>query len=574
MDLGLSGLASGFDWRSLVDKLADVERTPQKRLRFEQSTLQTRNNAFGSIKTQLTVLKNRVDALKSNDVLQARKATVSDSTVLTATAAPGGAAGTYEFNISQLATASKTLGATGIGANLYPSNNVNSGTLASKGFNPPITAGTITVDGAQVTIDPAVDTLQDVFDRIDAAAPGNIRGTYSAANDTITLRRLGGGGAPLVIGSATDTSNFLSVARLSNNGTDRIESSSSLGSITPTATLNAANFQTAVTDGGAGAGEFKINGVSISYSASADSVQNLMDRINASAAGVSISYDRINDQFTLTNKVTGNLGVALEDVTGNFLAAAGLTTGATLQAGNDLLYTINGGSTLSSHSNTLTSDSTGIDGLSLSVLKTGTSTVTLASDSSTIKGAIKSFIDDYNRAQSTVDSLTSSSTDSAGKVTRSALAGDSDANEIASKLRGIAFNQATGLSGVLNSLAKIGIDTTGDNDLLKLEDETALDAAISNNLSGLKNLFNDTTNGIATKLSAYLDNTIGDGGTLVTRQDALTKQSSEIDTQVSDLEKRVQANRQRLIDSFVQMETIQSSLNQQLKFLQQRFPAQ
>jgi hypothetical protein len=44
---------------------------------------------------------------------------------------------------------------------------------------------------------------------------------------------------------------------------------------------------------------------------------------------VGISYDRITDRFTLTNKVTGNLGVAMEDVTGNFLAAAGLTTGST-----------------------------------------------------------------------------------------------------------------------------------------------------------------------------------------------------------------------------------------------------
>jgi flagellar hook-associated protein 2 len=574
MELGLAGLASGFDWRSLVDKLSDVERTPQKRLRAEQSTLQNRNNAFGSIKTQLNVLKNRVAALSSNEVLQARKATVSDSTVLTANAAPGSASGTFEFNITQLATASKTVGASGIGANLYPSNNVSSGTLASKGFNPPITAGTFTVDGAQITIDPSVDTLQDVFDRIDAASQNKIQGSYSAADDKISLRRVGGPQPTLVIGSATDTSNFLSVARLANNGTNQIDSATSLGSITPTATLNAANFQTAISDGGAGAGEFKINGVSISFNASADSVQNLMDRINASSAGVTISYDRINDQFTLTNKVTGNLGVAVEDVTGNFLEAAGLITGANFQAGKDLLFSINNGPQLSSHSNTLTSEATGIDGLSINVLKTGTSTVSLASDSSTIKGAIKSFIDDYNRAQSTIDSLTSSSTDSAGKVTRSTLAGDTDANEIASKLRGIAFNQATGLSGVLNSLAKIGIDTTGDNDLLKLEDESALDAAIANNLSGLKTLFNDPTNGIATKLSAYLDNTIGDGGTLVTRQDALTKQSSEIDTQVSDLEKRVQANRQRLIDSFVQMETIQSSLNQQLKFLQQRFPAQ
>jgi flagellar hook-associated protein 2 len=571
MELGLSGLASGFDWRTLVNQLADVERTPQKRLRAEQSTLFNRNNAFGSIKTQLAVLKNRTDSLSSNNVLQARKATVSDSTILSATASAGAASGTYTFDVTQLATASKTVGTSGIGANLYPTNNVNSGTLASKGFNPPISPGTITVDGAQVTIDPAVDTLQDVFDRIDAAAPGNIQGSYSATTDTITLRRVGGGGAPLVIGSATDTSNFLSVARLSNNGTNQIDSSSSLGSITPASVLSSANFQTAVSDGGAGAGAFKINGVSIAFNASSDSVQNLMDRINASAAGVNISYDRVNDQFSLTNKVTGNLGVALEDVTGNFLAAAGLTSGATFTAGNDALYTINGGSVLNSHSNTLTEETTGIEGLSIALLKTGTSTISLASDSSAIKGAIKSFIEDYNRAQSTIDSLTSSSTDSVGKVTRSTLAGDSDANEIASKLRAIAFNQATGLTGTLNSLAKIGIDTTGTTDQLTLEDEAALDNAIANHLSELKTLFNDPDKGIATKLKAYLEKTIGDDGTLIARQDALTKQSSEIDLQVTDLEKRVQANRLRLIDGFVQMETAQQSINQQLKFLQQRF---
>jgi flagellar hook-associated protein 2 len=571
MELGLSGLASGFDWRTLVNQLADVERTPQKRLRSEQSALFNRNNAYGSIKTQLAVLKNRTDNLSSNDVLQARKATVSDSTILSATASAGASSGTYAFNVTQLATASKTVGTSGIGANLYPTNNVTSGTLASKGFNPPISAGTITVDGKQITIDPTVDTLDDIFERIDDATDDNIKGSYSASTDKITLKRLGGGGAPLVVGSATDTSNFLSVARLSNNGTNELVSASGLGSITPASVLSSANFQTAVSDGGAGAGEFKINGVSIAFNASSDSVQNLMDRINASAAGVNISYDRANDQFSLTNKVTGNLGVALEDVTGNFLAAAGLASGSTFSAGNDALYTINGGSVLSSHSNTLNEETTGIEGLSIALLKTGTSTISLASDSSAIKGAIRNFIEDYNRAQSTIDSLTSSSTDSAGKVTRSTLAGDSDTNEIASKLRAIAFNQATGLTGTLNSLAKIGIDTTGTTDQLKLENEAALDNAIANNLSELKTLFNDPDKGIATKLKAYLEKTIGEDGSLIARQDALTKQSSEIDLQVTDLEKRVQSNRLRLIDSFVKMETAQQSINQQLKFLQQRF---
>ena len=570
MELGLSGLASGFDWRTLVNQLADVERSPQKRLRAEQGTLFNRNNAFGSIKTQLSVLKNRTDNLSSNDVLQARKATTSDSTILSATASAGTASGTYAFDITQLATASKTAGSLGVGANLYPTNVVTSGTLASKGFNPPISAGTITVDGKQITIDPTVDTLKDVFDRIDAATTSNIKGVYDATTDTITLKRVGSSD-PLVVGSATDTSNFLSVARLSNNGTSELTSPSNLGSITPANALSSANFRTAVSDGGAGAGAFKINGVSIAFNASSDSVQNLMDRINASAAGVNMSYDRVNDQFTLTNKVTGNLGVAVEDVTGNFLAAAGLVTGSSFIAGNDALFTINGGSVLNSHSNTLTEETTGIDGLSIALLKTGTSTLSLASDSSAIKGAIKNFIEDYNRAQSTIDSLTSSSTDSAGKVTRSTLAGDTDANEIASKLRAISYNQSTGLTGTLNSLAKIGIDTNGDSDQLTLNDETALDDAIANHLSELKTLFNDPDKGIATQLNAYLEKMIGDDGAVITKQDALTKQSSEIDIQVTDLEKRVQSNRQRLIDSFVQMETAQQTINQQLKFLQQRF---
>ena len=571
MDLGLSGLASGFDWKSLVNQLTDVERAPQKRLRSDQSLIQNRNQAYGSVKTQLNVLKNRLDNLSSDSVLQARKASVSDTSILTATAASGVSTGTYELNITQLATASKTLGTSGVGGNLYPTNTVDSGSLSTKGFSPAISAGTITVDGHQITIDPAVDTLQDVFTRINTATGGNIQGSYDSSTDKISLTNTGTPGSGLVIGSATDSSNFLTVARLSNNGTDSIESASSLGSIKTSSTLSQANFSTAVSDGGAGAGAMKINGVSISYNASSDSVQTLMDRINASAAGVGISYDRITDRFTLTNKVTGNLGVAMEDVTGNFLAAAGLTTGSTFQAGNDLRYTINGGSVLSSHSNTLDADITGIDGLTIAASKTGTSTITLASDTSAIKGAIKSFIDDYNRAQSTIASLTSSSTDSSGKVSRSTLADDSDVNDIATKLRSISFNQSTGLSGTLTTLSKIGIDTSGDNDQLKLEDESILDNGIANYLSELKSLFNDPAKGIATQLKTYLDKTIGDNGTLITKQDALTKQSSQIDTQVTDLEKRVKSNRQRLIDGFVQMETAQQSINQQLKYLQQRF---
>ena len=72
-------------------------------------------------------------------------------------------------------------------------------------------------------------------------------------------------------------------------------------------------------------------------------------------------------------------------------------------------------------------------------------------------------------------------------------------------------------------------------------------------------------------LDAYLEKTSGTEGTLVTKQDNLTKSASNINTQVASLERTVQSDRQRLIDSFVSMETAQAQIHQQLQFLQQRF---
>ena len=72
MDLGVSGLASGFDWRSFIDQIADVERVPQQRLLLEQNTLEERKVAYGAIKTQLSVLQNRLADLKDPDLYSSR----------------------------------------------------------------------------------------------------------------------------------------------------------------------------------------------------------------------------------------------------------------------------------------------------------------------------------------------------------------------------------------------------------------------------------------------------------------------------------------------------------------------
>src|SRR5437867_6955 len=102
MDLGISGLVSGFDWRSLIDQLMQVERAPEQRERSNQDRLKQRNTAYSGIQTQLETLKTRIDALKDPVLFNSRLATPSDATAASATASAGAAVGTYTFAFSQL----------------------------------------------------------------------------------------------------------------------------------------------------------------------------------------------------------------------------------------------------------------------------------------------------------------------------------------------------------------------------------------------------------------------------------------------------------------------------------------
>jgi flagellar hook-associated protein 2 len=562
LDLGLSGLASGFDWKSLVDQLAQVERAPETRIQSDQYALAQRNNSYASIKTELGVLQNRVKTLTGAALFGSRLTQVSDSTLATATVAGDAPLGSFSFQIIQRATTSQQQGTANVGKGLSDSSDVSGVLLGSAGFAAAITDGTFTVNGRQVAI-ASTDTLQQVFDKISTATGGGVTGSYDAATDKITLSSAG----EIVLGSATDSSNFLQAARLYNNGSGTVSSAYALGSVKTGVAVSAANFATTPDDGG-GTGQFKINGVAISWSTT-DSLANVMDRINKSGAGVVASYDAVSDQMRLTNQSTGDTGLALEDVSGNFLAATGLLGGA-LVRGKSLEYSVNGGPVLVSQSNTISEASSGIAGLAVTALKEGDFTVSISSDTATIRQAITDFIDEYNKVQSLIDTETASSTDATGKVTAGLLANENDASDIASSLRSLAYGQVAGLSGALKQLGDLGISTSGTDNSLTLDDAEKLDEALASNLGGVRDLFADTTNGLGHKLAAFLDKTIGDDGTLVAHQNTLTKQIAEMDTQIADLERVVQANKASMTERFVAYETASSTMNQQLAFLQKQ----
>jgi flagellar hook-associated protein 2 len=568
--LAVTGLASGMDWSTVVSELADAERAPETQWKTQQTTLNNQNSAFTTIQGDLTTLQTDVETLQNSSLYTSRTAQSSDSSA-TATAASGTNIGTYSFDISQLATATTINGKSGVNSVLSPDGDLSNVTIGTAGFATSVTSGTFTVNGAQVTV-ATTDSLQQVFDAISSATSGEVTASYDSTADKITLTDTKGNN--ITLGSAADTSNFLQAARLYNGSTSAtsITSSAALGSVQLSASMQDADLKTAVQGDSSNNGSFTINGVSISYNTSSDSIQNVLDRINGSSAGVTASFDSQNSRFVLTNNTTGNVGVSMKDVTGNFLAATGLSTGTTI-SGQNLLYTLNGGTQqLTSLSNTISSGSSGISGLTVTATQAASFTVTVASDTSKISSAIQQFVTDYNSAQTYITSQMAVTNNSDGSVTAGLLTGDMTANGIASSLRALSFAGIT--SSTISSLADLGVTTNGQNNTATVDTDT-LNSALASNLNAVQSFFTNSTNGLGTQLMNYLDDTIGGAstttpGTLTQHETDLSTQSSDITTQISNLETKITSDTTNWNSEFTAMEEAESQTNQELTYLSQQ----
>jgi flagellar hook-associated protein 2 len=568
--LQLTGLASGLDWRSLVDKLISVERLPQDRLRAQKNLGQQKTNVLDALKTSLTELQKSVQSLAggTNDVFAARTAKVANAASgWTASAGASTEVGSYVVDVTQLATKAQRVGVAGVGNALSATSDVSGLTIGTLPIGATITAGEFTVNGARVSVE-ATDSLQAVLDRISTATGGFVTASYDPSLDKVRLT----GGGEIVLGSANDTSNFLMALGLTNNGTADVIPPKSLGVVSVSRAIADSNLQAALTAvDSAGNGSFAINGVSIDYNVNTDSVSAVMAKINGSSAGVTAAYDRLTDRFTLTNKTTGDIGVTVSETAGGLLDALGLGSSATLNRGKNAQFSVNGGPTLTSMSNTLDADAHGITGLSVTATSQATETVNIAGDNAGVRSKIEDFITKFNSVQNLIQQQTKITTGSDGKVTAAVLASNRDVGEIASSLRGEVFNAVPGLSGSIRRLEDLGIDFTSGTNQLAIKDAGKLDAALSGNSGEVSKLFSSDPGGISARLNSFLNVTTGATGSLATQTTSLATQGRNLDDQIAAMERHLIQHQKLLEQSFIQMESAQAAIQSQLAALNNAF---
>lgn len=438
------GIASGIDYNAIIEKYTAATQEAEVPYQDQLNKLNAQNAEILKIQNLLNVVQDSLTALSNPSTFEAFTATPSNTADASATQVSGQVAvpGTYNIVSQTAATSTQVVNNIAANATLTAADESSTGPAlvdlgtaitpsnGTQSDGDPALTGTLTINGVQISYNVDSDNLYDLQQAIQNANCGAAL-TFNA-NGTATLTATTAAG--LALGSASDTGNILQVlgfqdAQYVGSGDgESVTSSSPIIAINQYATLDGtgnAGFATAVTSG-----FFTINGVQITVNAGTDSVNDVIQAINQSTAGVTASFNTATNQIVLTNSASGpqNIVLGASNDTSNFLVAAGLTgTYGSFTADPDIPGTTTTGTQASiTYQNADGADVTAysssgsftnvIPGINLTVLASTTTpyTVTVASDPSAAEKAINAFVTAYNNAMTTLNSATQAPTVTSG----------------------------------------------------------------------------------------------------------------------------------------------------------------
>lgn len=233
------------------------------------------------------------------------------------------------------------------------------------------------------------------------------------------------------------------------------------------------------------------------------------------------------------------------------------------RAGQDAIYSVDGGAATHSASNTVANAMPGVT-LTLNSVTTTSGPVTVnvtppAPSTSGIETAVKTFVDSYNAIIDQVNAQTSE-VPSKGDPTQGTLYGDNELTDLLSYMRQQIYTPNSALTKI-QSLADIGI-TTGaaagsspfsqDSVSGKLKvDNTKLDAAINANPGGVKAMLQSWSSGFATLVNGVA----APGGSMDQRIQGDTSQLSDLANQIADMNAMLVTRQTALQTQFANLET-------------------
>ncbi|MDE6725142.1 MAG: flagellar filament capping protein FliD, partial [Ruminiclostridium sp.] len=423
-----------------------------------------------------------------------------------------------------------------------------------------------------------------------------------AADGTITIR-----GEGQITGNARQFGITQSAGNATDFGLDKTDTTGTANQISTTAKLK----EMGLTPNDEGKYTFSINGVDFAFDGDT-TVSDMMKKVNASEAGVKMTYTTLTNQFIITSNEYGRgQTINVQDGAEGLMNAFGFGAGATFTEGTNTSLTVNGVD-VETTSNSYTVDGTTF---TFTAAAEGTSfTNDVKRDYSKAIDTIKSFVEDYNKLideiYGYVDDepnkdyyfltdddkeemdLSESQENKWDKLARKGLLyRDSTITGLMSKLRTAIYSGVEAADGKTVGLFTLGITTTSNvSDHGKLQFSSTMTdeqfaAAFEKYADEFAKLFNDPEKGIAYQFDNIINSgckTSGDvkeqgvlvqkagiSGTSSATTNSIYKQIQSLKNTIATWKDRYEQQQERYWKIYSNMETMLGNINGQSSYIQQ-----
>lgn len=356
--------------------------------------------------------------------------------------------------------------------------------------------------------------------------------------------------------------------------------------------------------------KLNINGTEISLDKKS-TISSMMSAVNKSAAGVTMTYSSLTNSFTLESKEFGGAGkVEVGDTSlGRSLGLVDDNGTVGASEGQNAIFEING-QEVYLNDNTYTLDGntfTFNDNMTIGE----TYTVNIAKDSTTVKDALKKFVESYNKLiddvygyigkspakdddGNTYEPLTNAEKEEMSedeitkweeKAKQGVLYNDSTVSTIMSQMRSALYTNVTLDDGSKFGIYNLGIKTSSEwSEHGKLQiDENAFDKAFENNEDAIIKLFTDSDTGMMKKLNSVIDGAVKSSGaantrgtlvrkagkadSYVTTDSTIYKEMVKMQDRLKELQDRYNTKEEYWWKVFTNMETAMADLNSQTSYI-------
>ncbi len=274
----------------------------------------------------------------------------------------------------------------------------------------------------------------------------------------------------------------------------------------------------------------------------------LRDSINDSIGNTSVSASIINvdggSRLILTAKDSGTDGVI--DVTRAGVFPLGDTDAGFTEVteATDASLVVHG-FTVTSSSNAVTDV---IEGVTLNLVGIGTSTLSTARDTTSLRESVDEFVVKYNSMIGTLNNLSDSE-----------LQGDQLPRGVESRIR-TAFQGDIDL-GNGDSTTTLDLGFTFDRYGTLSINDTAYNKALGDGVNRYVEAFSNPNSGLASRFGDLVDEYTSAGGIIDIREDGVATRQGTIDDQIERMEYRLEKISARLRAQFTAMDLVVSNLN-------------